>query len=156
MRSSITATSRSILKHILGIQSDARTQSFCCLPSTWAMPTPLYICCHVSMNLKHFSLIKTWISETCVFHPRAYLLPRADHECYKTTENSLEACVSRYFYSLMETQVNTTGSYGKFQILFLTALDWWQGEKEKRIRRTLSLPQLEWFVCYEMYVFKLP
>lgn len=57
----------SILKHILGIQPDARTQPFCCLPPTWVMPTPFHTCCHVSMNLKYYSLMKTWVLETVLF-----------------------------------------------------------------------------------------
>jgi len=64
-----------ILKHLLVIQADTRTQPFCCLTPESCQP-PLYTCCHAGVNLKHPSLIKTWVTRNLCFsnhslHPGA-------------------------------------------------------------------------------------
>lgn len=117
------------------------------------MPSPLYACCHVGVNLKYPSLIKTWVLETHVFQITVYVLELSyfQGQIMKATKalKTHSGCVSRYFYCLMEI-------YGKFQIPFLVSSDWRHGEKEKRVRKSLSFPHSEGVACYERYVFKLP
>lgn len=95
--------------------------------------------------LKHPSLIKTWVLETCVFQIMVYILELSyfQGQIMKATEalkiNS--GCVFRgFFYCLIETQDCTTGNYGKFKTTSLISSDWRQGKKE---RKSLSLPHPE-------------